>query len=79
VRKVYVSVTVEYAADGTAAPLSFVWDDGRRYDVDRLIDVRHAPSLKAGGSGMRYTIRVCGKETHLWFDDFERRWFMEGK
>lgn len=77
--KVYVEVTARFAADGSLTPLSFTWDDGRRYDVDRILDRRNAASLKAGGNGLRFTVKVRGKETYMFFDTFEFRWFMERK
>lgn len=76
-QKVYVTVTVRYDADGGVSPLSFVWEDGRHYEIDRVLDVRPAASLRAGGTGLRYTCRVRGRETYLYFDTFEDRWFME--
>jgi len=75
--KVYVPVTVDYAADGGLTPVSFVWEDGTRYEIDRVLDVRRAASLKAGGMGTRYTCRVRGKQTFLYLE--EDRWFMERK
>ncbi len=73
--KVYVDVLAKYSRDGGLIPVSFVWEDGKRYSIDRVTDVRRAASLKAGGMGMRYTCTVCGKETQLFLD--EERWFME--
>jgi len=35
-----------------------------------------APALKGGGLGMRYMVRVQGKEVYL-FED-EGKWFVEG-
>lgn len=75
--KVYVPVVVEYAADGGLKPVSFVWEDGTRYEIDRVLDVRRAASLKAGGMGTRYTCRVRGRQTYLYLE--EDRWFMERK
>jgi len=75
--KVYVDVTAEYSKEGIITPLSFVWEDGTRYDVDRVLDMRQAASLKAGGLGIRYTCRVCGKQTYLFLED--KRWFIERK
>lgn len=78
-RKVYVEVNAEFMPDGMVIPLSFTWDDGREYQIDKLIDRVRAASLKAGGVGMRYTVRVGGKETYMWLEDNCNRWFMEGK
>ena len=76
-RRAYVKVVVEYDADGKVRPLSVEWKDGRRFDVDRLLDVRRAAATKAGGQGMRYTVRIMGRETYL-FED-EGRWFVEAR
>ncbi|WP_312335320.1 hypothetical protein [Anaerospora hongkongensis] len=45
------------------------------YSVDRVLDVRMAAALKAGGQGIRYTCRVHGREVFLFCD--EGRWFIE--
>lgn len=64
--------------EGKITPVSFVWDDGRTFEIDRILDARQAASLKAGGFGMRYTIRVRGKQTFLFYDGWDHTWFMEG-
>ena len=76
-RRAYVKVVVEYSLEGNIGPLMVEWEDGRRFEVDRLLDVRRAASTKAGGQGMRYTVRILGHETYL-FED-EGRWFVEAK
>lgn len=78
-RKVYVNVNADHMADGRVIPKSFEWEDGRRYEIDRVIEVRRAASLKAGGIGDRYTVMVCGKQTYMWLEDGGGRFFMEGK
>lgn len=78
-RKVYVDVNTDHTADGKIVPNYFVWEDGHRYEIDRVIDVRRAASLKAGGVGVRYTVRVSGKQTYMWLEDGGSKWFMEGK
>lgn len=75
--RVYVRVVVEYDEAGGIRPLSIGWEDGRTFEVDRLLDVRRAAATKAGGQGMRYTCRILGKETYLFEDN--GRWFVEAK
>lgn len=75
-RKVFVRVLAEFDLQGRLMPQAFYWEDGRRYEIDRVLDVRRAASLKVGGSGMRYTCRVLGKPVYLFLDD--RVWYMEG-
>ena len=76
-RRAYVKVVAEISPEGMVRPLSVEWEDGRRFDVDRVLDVRRAAATKAGGQGIRYTVRICGHETYL-FED-EGRWFVEAK
>jgi hypothetical protein len=80
--KVYVEVNADYKQDGSIIPRSFVWEDGNRYCVDAIFDVRPAASLKAGGAGLRYTVRVGGRRDVLMFleeDHGITKWFMERK
>lgn len=75
--KINLEVNAKFDLDGTIRPTSIIWEDGRVFAVDRVLDVRRAASLKAGGTGMRYTCRICGKTVMLWNE--EGKWFMEGK
>lgn len=54
--KVYVPVTAYFDADGRLIPTSLTWEDGTVYVIDRVIDIRQAAALKAGGQGDRYTV-----------------------
>ena len=74
-KKMFVGVTTEWTAEGKIIPTIIKWEDGRRCAVDRVLDVRPAASLKVGGAGIRYTIRVRGKETFLFREQY--RWFVE--
>ena len=76
-RRVYVNVIARHDEQGKVRPLEVEWEDGRRFEVDKLLDVRRAAALKAGGQGLRYTVRILGKETYL-FED-EGRWFVEAR
>lgn len=75
--KKYVAVTAQFKADGTIFPLEIQWEDGSRFLVDRVLDIRPAASLKAGGAGIRYTCRISGLEKYLWLE--ETRWFVEAR
>ena len=76
-RKVYVEVTARFDVEGNITPLSVTWEDGTVYEIDRILDKRRAASLKAGGIGMRYTCRILGQQSYLYYED--PRWFVEGK
>lgn len=75
--KIYVTVKAIFYPEGLLKPVSLIWEDGREYMVDKVLDIRRAASLKAGGLGIRYTCRIANKETYLFFE--EGRWFMERK
>ncbi|HHW46236.1 MAG TPA: hypothetical protein GXX17_04915 [Clostridiales bacterium] len=74
--KIFVDVVVKYDAEGNIIPLSILWEDGRIFEIDKVVDVRPAPSLKAGGQGIRFTCRIQNKYRYLFFE--EPRWFVEG-
>lgn len=73
--KKYISVTASFDADGNIMPLCINWEDGRRFSIDRVTDVRYAASLKAGGAGIRYTCRIKSSVKYLFLE--ENRWFIE--
>lgn len=76
-RRVYVGVRAEVDSDGRITPQMITWEDGREFEVDRILDVCKAYSQRVGGTGMCYTVRILGKEVRLYNDD--GHWFMEGK
>ena len=55
--KVYVDVNEARLKDGQ---LVLVWEDGIGYEIDKIVDVRRAAFLKAGGAGIRYTVKIRG-------------------
>lgn len=75
--KVFVQVEALFDIDGRLIPKEIIWEDGRKFPIDKILDVRRAASLKAGGQGMRYTCRIKNKETYLFYE--EPRWFVEGR
>ena len=76
-RKVFVDVIVRENKDGRKRPMSLVVEDGKSYVIDRLIQVKRCAAMKVGGTGIRYTVSISGKETYL-FED-EGKWFVEAK
>ena len=84
--KVYVDVDVSIRQDGFMTPKSLVWEDGTRYFIDKVTDIRQAAAMKAGGQGDRYTIIINGKQSYLFFERSANmsgnvigRWFVERK
>ena len=74
-RKVYVEVAAVFSPEGQILPRQIRWEDGTLFTVDRVVDIRRAAATKAGGCGLRYTVRIGGRQTYLFLD--EDRWFVE--
>ena len=82
--KVYVAVKVEFNEIGIMLPREITWEDGTRYEIDRVVDIRQAAAMKAGGQGDRYTVRINGQQSYLFFERSTNqtgnqlgRWFVE--
>lgn len=75
IKKEYVSVLARIHSDGSIQPLGILLEDGRKFDIDEVKDKCRAVSLKAGGCGIRYTIRIGSRNTYLFDED--GRWFVE--
>ncbi len=73
--RIDLTVNVRHETSGKAIPTSIIWEDGRVFAIDKVLDIRKAASLKAGGIGIRYVCRIRGK-TVLLFND-NGLWFME--
>ena len=76
-KKIYVKVRADFTLDGRIVPLMLRPEDGPACRIDRILDVREAPSLKAGGQGLRYTCRVGERTLMLFYE--EPYWFIEGE
>ena len=63
--KVYVDVLAVFSREGELIPTAFVWEDGRKYAIDKVSKPERCASRKAGGTGYRYTCQVGGKICHL--------------
>ena len=74
-RKVFVKVLVQFDEEGNIMPVNITWENGRKYEIDKVIDVRRACAMKVGGTAIRYTVRIGRNITYL-FED-EGKWFVE--
>ena len=76
-RKVFVDVIAKFTKDGDLEPESFTWENGHIYEIDKILDMKKAASLKVGGHGIRYLCRVRNKEVVLFLED--GKWFLEAR
>lgn len=72
--KITVEVSAVFDKDGRITPKKIYLDD-QSFDVCRITDVRRAASLRSGGTGIRYTCLIDGRESYLFNDDGV--WFVE--
>lgn len=75
--KKYVEMIVRYTEDGQVIPLAVRWSPEQLFEIDKVLDVQRAASLRAGGTGIRYLCRIKGRERYIWLE--ENKWFVEAK
>ncbi|MFA6282224.1 MAG: hypothetical protein WCY05_06980 [Candidatus Omnitrophota bacterium] len=75
--KKYVDIIIKVSTSGKVTPMAILWDDGRKYDIDKVIDVRYSAS-QTGEGGIRYKCLVQGKEVFVFEEQGKKRlWFIE--
>ena len=74
-KKRYVPVIVRFDTDGKLCPQIIEFDEGHKYTIEKVLDVRRAACQSVGGVGDRYTVRINGQERYLWFE--HNRFFVE--
>jgi len=74
-KKVYVTMIVKILKDGSIRPMKMIWEDGLSYDIDRVLHITPAASVKVAGFGKRYTVMIEGKQRDIYDED--GKWFVE--
>jgi hypothetical protein len=75
IQKIYVQVKMLHKKTGQIIPLSFTWDDGREFNIDKVLDIRQGHSLKAFSPGWRYRCQTGKRIYYLHYDT--ERWYIE--
>lgn len=70
--KVFVAVDYSVAPDGIVLPQKIAWDDGRVWNVERVLHTCRSPDLSF--EGIRYTVLIGGLEKYLY--QYGRRWYV---
>ena len=70
-----VSVIASMQPNGVVIPQILIWENGKKYAIDKVLDIRKKASTKGGGMGLRYTCRFRNHERYLWLDGYV--WFIE--
>ncbi len=83
-QKVYVKVLCAIDERGLMIPMLLLWEDGTKYRIDKVTEIRQAAAMKAGGQGDRYTVIIRGQKSYLFFERSTElsgpnigRWFVQ--
>ena len=77
----FVDVMTRFDELGSIEPLAILWSDGRKFEIDRILDKGNSAS-EAGGAGYRFIVKIEGKSRNLYLsNDYDRDgilcWFVE--
>ncbi len=76
--KQYVNVQVLNREDGALIPL-IIYLGENQYIVDKVLEMKRASSIHVSGVAIRYKVSIQNKETYLYFEDNQYKWFIERK
>ena len=72
----YVDVICLNDKGGNIKPLFLIWDEKKRIPIKKVTEICPRASLKAGGSGLRYTcVFEPNRIRHLYYD--RSKWYVE--
>ena len=71
----YLEVVAKTKTTGDIIPLYIIWESGKIFEIDKILEVKPIASTKGGGVGTRYKCKIKNKEKFLFFND--NRWWIE--
>ena len=72
--KRYVDVVALIDKEAKITPLFIIWDNGVKYSIDKIIDIRNATS-QVGGCGVLYKCQINNQTRNIFLE--RNRWFIE--
>ncbi len=76
--KVFVAAFLYVSDEGYMKPVAVEWTDGKRFDIDKILDERNAPPEHTGGVLTRkYKVMISGSPKTIYLDKQTNRWFVE--
>lgn len=54
-------IIVEHLKNGLSLSNTIIRDDGHKFDIDRILDIRKATATKCGDIGIRHICRIRGR------------------
>ena len=73
-RKEYVQVVALFTPEGYLIPQTVVLGNGRRFTIDKVLDIRRAATQRPGMQPLQYTCLIWGQRCFLFYED-NSRWF----
>ena len=71
----YIEVHAKMPPTSWPLPLKIIWDDGKTYEIDKILDIKKRASTKGGGAGIRYLVKIKNQTRYLFLKDYS--WFIE--
>lgn len=59
--KIYVETLVRFPAEGGMRPVAVIWENGSRFEIDRIKFIDRAPARVSAVLPMRYTCVMGGR------------------
>lgn len=76
--KVYTPVILRADEYGNVRPVAVEWSDGRKFEIEKILDCRNAPPEHTGGVlTKKYRVRISGAEKVIYTELQTGRWFVE--
>ena len=75
VSRIYVDMLVEHKASGDILPKALIWRDGRRFEIDEILNFYFISPAGTQGMHKCYLCRIKGQEREIYED--KGRWFVE--
>lgn len=75
--KKYVEVVSRTDTGGNTRPMTVIWEDGSRYEIQSVLGAAQAANPIGGGMGMRFTCFINGVTTYVYFEN--PKWFVDAK
>ena len=73
-RKEYVQVIALFTPEGNLIPKIIILGDGRKFAIDKVVDIRRATSRRPGMPPLQYTCQIWGQKCFLFYED-NSKWF----
>ncbi|MCL2322739.1 MAG: hypothetical protein FWC47_11635 [Oscillospiraceae bacterium] len=72
--KVFLKIVAEFNTSGEIKPLKIIWEDGRNFEIDRVMYINNCVNIEDGGVGISYVCRVRNKIVKIFLED--NKWFL---